>query len=205
MNKAPQFEARFNIAPTSPILVLRDKIPLQHCWAILRWGLVPEWSKNDSASPLLINARAETAATKPSFRSALRRRRCLIPTNGWYEWKRQNGIKQPWFFSMPGQSVFALAGLWESWSGPGGESLESCVILTHSAWGEAGDIHSRMPVMVPVESYDSWLDPAAFGPVILQQLLDTDLPSKLLIYPVSTRVNSPGNNDHDCMKMIVIP
>jgi putative SOS response-associated peptidase YedK len=146
----------------------------------------------------MINARSETAAEKPSFRSAFRRRRCLIAADGFYEWKRENGGKQPYYFHMQEGRPFAFAGLWESWD-KGGGALHSCTILTTRANSVLEGIHDRMPVILPSGAYDLWLEPDADR----EQLADLLIPypgDDLETYPVSRFVNSPRNNDERCIE-----
>src|SRR5262249_33099246 len=151
----------FNIAPTQPVAAVRV-VPggQQQELVALRWGLVPSWSDDLKIGYKMINARAETAATKPSFRSAFRSRRCLIASDGYFEWQKQDGKKQPFYFRMKDGRLFAFAGLWERWQGPEGEPVESCTILTTEANALARPVHDRMPVIVDPADFGQWLDPA---------------------------------------------
>lgn len=148
----PEFEARYNIAPASSILIVRNREA-----ALVRWGLVPRWAKDPLIGAKLNNARAETVAGKPSFRDAWRKRRCLVPASGFYEWKPESGRKQPYYVHPAQGELFALAGLWESWNGPEGP-LETCVIVTTEANETMRAIHDRMPVIVAQRDYAHWLD-----------------------------------------------
>jgi putative SOS response-associated peptidase YedK len=164
---------------------------------MLRWGLVPSWADDPGIGARMINARSETAPEKPSFRSAFRRRRCLIPVDGFYEWKRENGSKQPYYFRIDGGRPFAFAGLWESWNKDG--EIRSCTILTTTANDLVEEIHERMPVILPRDRYDAWLDPEAEGEE-LAALLVPYPGDDLEAYPVSRFVNSPGNDDPRCIE-----
>ncbi len=150
---------RNNIAPTQQILAVRlNQTDQEREAVLLRWGLVPYWSKDKTIGSKMINARSETARQKPSFRDAFLRRRVLIPVSGFYEWKKEEGGKQPYLIGMNGGHPLALAGLWESW-GRGGEYLETCTILTTSPNSLISPIHNRMPVIISTEGYRDWLDP----------------------------------------------
>lgn len=156
-NEAEPFPARYNIAPTQPIHVVREAAHMREL-TLVRWGLLPPWVKEPQKFPLMINARSETAAEKPAFRNALRRRRALIPATGFYEWRREGKFKQPYFFEP--EAPIALAGLWETWSGPNGEEMETALILTGGAEGVPAEFHDRMPLTVPRSNFAAWLDPA---------------------------------------------
>ena len=148
----------------------------------------------------LINARSETAATKPSFRGAFKKRRCLIPADGFYEWKKDGGEKLPFHISLASGDIFAMAGLFEKWQAPTGESVESCTILTTSPNQEMESIHDRMPVILSAEDWDMWLDPGVQSRDLLQALLLPWHGEKLVARRVSKHVNSPRNDDPDCME-----
>lgn len=146
--RRPDVQPRYNIAPTQPVAVVR-RIDRGRELSMLRWGLVPSWAKDPKIGARMINARAETVATKPAFRTALRRRRCLVPADGFYEWaKSAGGTKQPHYITRRDGRPFAFAGLWESWDGPDGSSIESCTIVTTEANDLVGRIHDRMPVIL---------------------------------------------------------
>lgn len=198
----PGLRPRYNIAPSQEVPILRRTGPGRGPEiALLRWGLVPSWAKDPSIGNRLINARAETAAAKPSFRSALRRRRCLVPADGFYEWQRVNGRKQPWLIRRRGGGGFALGGLWETWQGPSGP-LETFTILTTRPNEVVAPLHDRMPVIVPPEAFQLWLDPGAQDPQALTALLGPAPAGELEAYPVSTLVNSPANDDPRCMEAL---
>jgi len=149
--RVPAFAPRYNIAPASTVLIVRDNEA-----AMARWGLVPRWAKDPSVGARLNNARAETVAEKPSFRDAYRNRRCLLPASGFYEWKPEGGRKQPYYVYPSAGELFAFAGLWERWSGPDGV-LQSCAIITTGANERMAAVHERMPVILPPERYAVWL------------------------------------------------
>lgn len=168
---------------------------------LLHWGLIPSWSKDPEIGSRMINARAETLHEKPSFRAAFRRRRCLIPADGFYEWQRLERKKQPYYFCRNDHQPFAFAGLWEHWESADGE-IESCTIVTTAANDLLKSIHDRMPVILQPEDYDLWLDPQVQETDRLQHLLFPDEDSPFIRYPVSTKVNRPQNDDPDCIEAI---
>jgi putative SOS response-associated peptidase YedK len=163
-------EPRFNILPTTQILAFRQNAGGQREGISLRWGLVPSWSKEISGPPL-INARADTVASKPSFRSAFKRRRCLIPADGFYEWKTEGKTKTPFEITMSDESTFCLAGLWESWTSPDGSSIDSVAMITTEPNELMSLIHDRMPVILPTDLHGPWLDPAIDDAEVLQSML----------------------------------
>jgi putative SOS response-associated peptidase YedK len=191
---------RYNIAPTqsvAAILQLPSNQPHLH-W--LRWGLIPSWAKDPKIGSKLINARAETVAQKPSFRSAFRHRRCLIPADGFYEWQQIEGSrqKQPYFIGLQDEGLFAFAGLYERWESPDGDVLETCTIVTTTANELVEPIHSRMPVLLAPQDYNLWLDPSFDKSERLQALLDPYPAAQMKAYPVSSVVNSPKNDSPEC-------
>lgn len=190
--EVPSLSPRYNIAPSQAVAAVR--IPPSggaREVVLLRWGLIPSWAKDPSLGDRMINARAETAAGKPAFRSAIRRRRCLVPASGFYEWKRTNGRKQPYYIRRPDGKPFAFAGLWESWEGPGQAAVESCTILTTSANELLLPIHDRMPVIVSPADYDLWLSPKVRDPAELARLFRPAPPEGMTTFPVGTAVNNP--------------
>lgn len=187
---------RYNIAPGTPILAVRQGADGRRQWSRFRWGLVPSWAKDPSMGHRLINARAETVAEKPAFRAAFRRRRCLVPADGFFEWRAENGRKQPYYFDVGASRPVAIAGLWESWRGADGAVLESCVLLTTQANSLVSPIHPRMPVILPADVYSAWLDPDAAA----QPPLVAYPPERMNVWPVDTRVNSPVSDDADCIR-----
>ena len=193
-------EPRYNIAPTQEIIAIRRKPdPAGRELLPMRWGLVPPWSENPASGPPLINARADTVATKPSFRSAFKKRRCLIPADGFYEWQKLDSrTKQPHYIHRPDNQPFAFAGLWERWDR--GPVIESCVIVTTGANKMMGELHDRMPVILSPNDYDLWLDPTVDDPAALQYLLTQCGDHELVAEPISTYVNKVGNDGPKCIE-----
>ena len=192
---------RYNIAPTQPVPVIRQnpKEPVREL-SLMRWGLIPSWAKDSAGAASMINARAETAATKPAFRDALKSRRCLIPADGFYEWMRTGKAKQPYCFEVNEGELFAFAGIWDRWKDPSGNWVTSCSILTTTANAVTSAVHDRMPVILDPDSYDLWLDPgmrdvAAAAASDLLKPYDARL---MRCYPVSARVNHVANDDEGC-------
>ena len=179
----------YNIAPTeaAPVMRLADGRPTV---ALLRWGLIPYWAKDPAMGSRLINARADTLAQKPAFRDAYRRRRCLVPASGFYEWQRIPGGKQPWYVTSADGAMLAFAGLWERWRLPGGDPVLTFTIVTTDANAKLKDIHERMPAILEPEDFDAWLSDENPRRIL------RPYPAELLAaYPVSTGINSPQNDD----------
>jgi putative SOS response-associated peptidase YedK len=197
LDSAVEISPSYNVAPTQQVAaVLEDEDGRR--LEMLRWGLVPFWADNPGIGTRMINARSETAPEKPSFRRAFRGRRCLIAADGFYEWKRENGGKQPYYFRMQDGRPFAFAGLWESWE-KGDGALRTCAILTTRANPVLEGIHERMPVILPSDAYNAWLDSDADR----EELGELMIPypgDDLETYPVSRFVNSPRNNDERCIE-----
>jgi putative SOS response-associated peptidase YedK len=189
----PALRPRYNIAPMTDVPVVRVSAHGTRELAMVRWGLVPRWAKDPSIGSKMINARGETAASKPSFRTAFRRHRCLVPASGFYEWMpAADGRKQPVLIAMKDGSPFAFAGLHERWLTGDGEPLDTCTILTTDANDLLRAVHDRMPVIVPPERYERWLDPAREGP---QELVAPYPSERMTWWPVSSRVNSVRNDE----------
>jgi putative SOS response-associated peptidase YedK len=200
LTEVPAVTPRFNIAPTQPVLAVRVPAPSAPPQAaLLRWGLVPSWAKDVRIANQLLNARAETAAEKPAFRSALRRRRCLIPADGFYEWQRRDGAKQPYCFRVCGDRLFAFAGLWEHWQDPAGKALETCTILTTQANELVRPIHERMPVILAGRHFADWLNPELQDSGRLLGLLGPYPAEDMRAYPVSAWVSNPRHEDARCL------
>jgi len=198
---APQVEPRYNIAPTQHVACLRVGDAGRRGLAMLHWGLVPSWAKERSIGARMINARGETLREKPSFRSAYRRRRCLVLADGYYEWQRSGGVKQPYFISLETGEPFGMAGLWESWRDPsGGEPLESCCIVTTSPAPAVAHVHDRMPVIVPAGAHSEWLDPQNADVERLDRLLVPWQAGGLEARAVSRRVNDARNQGADLIE-----
>jgi putative SOS response-associated peptidase YedK len=197
------FPVRYNIAPTQTIVALRADESGQDRWALLRWGLIPSWSKEPSRGAPLINARSETVHEKPAFRAAFRKRRCLVLADGYYEWRAEGKQKQPYYIRRTDERPFALAGLWESWidqHAATAEPLETCTVLTTEANALTADIHDRMPVILPEEACPAWLHTPADEADSLRNLLRPAPADLLQVSPVSTRVNSVKHDDPECLK-----
>lgn len=196
---APPLEPRFNIAPTQDVAAVRAKAGDGRELAMLHWGLVPSWAKDLKIGNRLVNARAETIAEKPAFRSAFRRRRCLIPADGFYEWQVQGRAKQPYLIRFRDRRLFCFAGLWEHW--PKGEpQVESCTIITTDANPLMSTLHDRMPVIVSPSDYALWLDPAIEEPERLSPLLRPWAGDDLETLAVSTLVNNPRHESPQCIE-----
>lgn len=191
---------RYNIAPTQPVAAVRQSANGQREFTHFRWGLIPSWSKDPSGSSL-INARAETAAEKPSFRAAFRYRRCLIPASGFYEWQKTGGRKQPMYAHALDGGLLTFAGLWETWQSADGSAIETCTILTTEPNELMAPIHNRMPVILDPADYSMWLDPQT--PRDQLQHLLRPYPAELMaVYPVSAAVNSPANDSPACIEPV---
>ncbi len=234
-----QLSPRYNIAPTQPVACVRQTLasvvepsapqgpaaqrpaPRRRAareLVALRWGLIPHWAEDPAIGARMINARSETVAEKPAFREAFRKRRCLVVADGFYEWKRLQAAKQPYFIFMEDRSPFAFAGVWERWkpgagqldkiTGPGRPEValstdgrvESCAFLTTGPNELMESIHDRMPVIVPPEHWDTWLDPEIDDPAALEELLLPYPAEKMRAHPVSTHVNKPANDDPTCIE-----
>jgi len=195
---APEPEPpRYNIAPTQPVLVIpnRDTRLLRPA----RWGLIPSWAKEAKAGNAMINARAESVATRAPFRDALARHRCLIPADGFYEWQRDGRVRRPFYFQLRDRQPLAFAGLWGLWRSRGGETIVSCTIITAPANALLRPIHDRMPVILHPDAWQAWLDPQALPPAELMPLLTTAPDDWLDGVEVSPRVNSAANDGPECI------
>jgi len=191
---------RYNIAPSQPVAVITNEQPDELTFH--KWGLVPSWSKDISIGNKMINARGETIAEKPSFRSAFKRRRCLIPADGFFEWRQKGGGKEPLFIHMNDRKVFAMAGLWEVWNSPEGDELRTCTIITTTPNSLMEPIHNRMPVILHPDDYAVWLAQDEQPSGLLQALIRPFEPDDMTFYPVSTFVNRPGNDTPECIEPI---
>jgi putative SOS response-associated peptidase YedK len=194
---------RYNIAPTQPVPVIRQhpKEPVRQI-ATMRWGLIPYWAKAPSVATGTINAKSETAAEKPTFRDPLRLRRCLIPADAFYEWKRNGASKQPYCFEVNNGGLFAFAGLWDGWKDRSGQWIETCTILTTSPNAVTSTVHDRMPVILDRESYNLWLDPGMTNVQVISELLKPCDAPLLRCYPVSSRINHVANDDEECSRPV---
>jgi putative SOS response-associated peptidase YedK len=194
---------RYNIAPTQPVPVIRQnpKEPVREL-SSMRWGLIPSWSKDQSAAAKMINARSETASTKPAFRDALKFRRCLIPADGFYEWQRTAKFKQPYCFEVNDGELFAFAGLWDRWKDRSGKTVETCSILTTIPNAVTSAVHDRMPVILDPDGYDLWLDPEMRDVTAASELLKPFDARTMRCYPVSTRINHVAHDDEECSRHV---
>ena len=190
--EVPETQPGFNIAPTQNVQAVRGGDDGREA-AWLKWGLVPAWAKDASMGARLINARSETVSEKPSFREAFKKRRCIIPADGFYEWRRTERGKQPYFFHMRDDRPFGFAGLWERWEGTEGEVINSCTILTTEANEVLRPVHDRMPVILHPEEYSRWLEAGERERVMLRELLRPYPAEEMAGYTVGTLVNSPAN------------
>lgn len=205
----PLLEPRYNIAPGQPVDVVRavpagasnaeGRSEARREWSRLQWGLVPQWAKTPSEAGW-INARAETAATRPAFRAAFRYRRCLVPADGFYEWKRLDRRKQPYFIHFRDDRLFAFAGLWESRESEDGSVLESCAVLTTGPNALMSQIHDRMPAILPPELYADWLNLDLQDPAALQGLLRPYPDEEMEAFPVGNYVNAPVHEGPRCLE-----
>ncbi|MBS1796143.1 MAG: SOS response-associated peptidase [Acidobacteria bacterium] len=197
------FEPRYNIAPTQTIAAVIESGGARIA-GLLRWGLIPAWAKDDSMAARMINARAETLAEKPSFRSAFRARRCIVPASGFYEWaKKGAGAKQPFYFYLKDKDLFGFAGLWEEWLDKAtGELVETCTIITTEANAVLEPVHDRMPVILKPENYDEWLDEDEKDTKRLGKLLVPYPAAEMSSHPVSRAVNSPAHDSPDLIKAV---
>ena len=193
--------ARYNIAPSQPILAVANDQPDQFDFFL--WGLIPAWAKDPSIGNKLANARAETLAEKPSFRVAFRQRRCLVLADGWYEWMPGTRGKQPYFIQQASGEPFGMAGLWESWDDrDAGERVESCTIVTADAVPAIRHIHDRMPAVLSAPEADRWLDPRSHDVAALDRLLAERETQAFIARPVSRRVNDARNEGPDLVEPV---
>jgi putative SOS response-associated peptidase YedK len=195
---SPGLKPRYNIAPSQQVPIIRDSATGREM-VMARWGLIPHWSKEARTTYSTINARVETVAEKPAYRTPFRHRRCLIPADGFYEWKVVDGRKIPHYIRMQDGGVFALAGLWDHWEGDG-KSLESCSIIVMPANKIMNSLHERMPAIIATAHYDLWLDPGTTDKAEIMSHLNSAPSSQLVTYPISSWVNSPKHDDERCLE-----
>jgi putative SOS response-associated peptidase YedK len=191
---------RYNIAPSQNVLVVREDESRNWEYAEVRWGLVPHWAKDVSIGNKLINARCESVTEKPSFRSAIKSRRCIFPTSGFYEWQSTPSGKQPHYITSKDGSPLCFAGIWESWRDPDGVVLESCAMLTTNANPLMAAIHERMPVVLKPSDFAMWLDRTVTEPLQLQRLYRPYPDDLMQEWPVTTYVNSPAHQGEECIR-----
>lgn len=202
-NWQEDWSPRYNIAPSQSVPVIRQhpKEPVREL-ALMKWGLIPNWAKDRSIATGTINAKSETAATKPAFRDPLKLRRCLIPADGFYEWRKTGTAKQPYCFEVNDGELFAFAGLWDGWKDASGNWVKTCTILTTTPNAVTGTVHDRMPVILNRDAYDVWLDPGMQNVAAVSELLKPHDAQLMQRYPVSTRINRVANDDEDCSRAV---
>lgn len=189
-----QFAPRYNIAPSQPVLAIPNEGKNKADFFL--WGLIPSWAKDPTIASKLINARGETIAEKPSFRGSFKYKRCLIPADGFYEWKAEAGrkTKTPYFIHMKDRKPFALAGLWDEWHSPDGNAIRTCTIITTTPNALMADLHNRMPVILDKSQFADWLNPMPQTAENLLHLIQPFPDGKMSAHPVSTLVNAPSND-----------
>ena len=196
-------EPNYNVAPTHTVAAVRNQHE-QNEFAFLRWGLLPSWAKEKKLAARMINARGETVSEKPAFRAAFKRRRCLVIADGFYEWLTTPDGKQPMYVTMKDDRPFAMAGLWEVNKKATDEKIESCTVITTSANPLMLPIHDRMPVILPPERFEMWLDPGFENADALQELLQPFDENKMTVRPVAKNVNKVAYNQSDCIDEIAV-
>jgi putative SOS response-associated peptidase YedK len=194
---------RYNIAPTQPVPVIRQhpKEPTRQL-SLMKWGLIPRWAKDASGAVGMINARSETAHSLPAFRDAMKLRRCLVPADAFYEWKRTATGKQPYCFEVNDGGLFAFAGLWDGWKNAEGQWIKTCSILTTTPNVVTATVHDRMPVILSRESYDLWLDPGVTNLQVVSGLLKPYDARLMRSFPIGTRINHVAHDDEECSRPI---
>jgi len=205
LDEPPLLKPRYNIAPSQHVSTIRlnPDSAKREC-IMLRWGLIPSWAKDPKIGNQCINAKAETVAEKPCFRSAFKKRRCLVIADGFYEWQVQGTRKQPMWIGLRNKRPFAFAGLWEHWKPLAGEPIESCTIITTEPNDLMATIHNRMPVILAPSSYEPWLDPAFQQVEALNALLRPFPADHMTAFPVSTLVNNPCHDAPQCLEPVSV-
>ena len=198
---AVEFPPRYNIAPTQPVAVIFQHV--ERYLEAFRWGLIPFWSKDAKIGSRMINARAETVADKPAYRAPFKHRRCLIPSSGFYEWKKEGKEKTPTYIRLADERPFAMAGLWEEWTSPEDEIIHTCTIITTQANDFMSTIHHRMPVIFTPEQEEAWLDSTLENPAEITPLLQP-YAGEMAAHPVSKQVNVAAYDGPDCIEPAVI-
>jgi putative SOS response-associated peptidase YedK len=205
LREAPEFAPRYNVAPTQDVVAIRQTADGDRQAAALRWGLVPHWAKDLAIGNRMINARGETVAEKPAFRQAFKRRRCILPVSGFYEWGPSAAGKWPYFISAKDAPLLSFAGLWESWrGGADADPVESCTIVTIAAAPSIAQVHERMPLCLPSSAYARWLGPATPAEECIELLTPSDA-IEFAVRPVSRAVNSPRNDTPRLIDEVEIP
>jgi putative SOS response-associated peptidase YedK len=199
LTKVPFDFSSYNVAPGTNVPVVRQSDSGGRELVLMRWGLIPHWAKEERIGYKMINARAETAASKPAFRQPFKRHRCLIPANGFYEWRKTQSGKTPYYIRLKNDPVMGFAGLWDIWTNPEGERIESCTIITTAANEVIQPLHDRMPLIIAPDDYGVWLTTNVDG---VLEVMGMPSSAQLESYPVSTRVNKPGNDDPGCTERL---
>ncbi|MEG4572558.1 SOS response-associated peptidase [Microcoleus sp. N3A4] len=203
LSAVPDIQPRYNIAPTQSVATVKvEPEKMQRQFQFMRWGLIPSWAKDMKIGSHTINARSETVAEKPAFRSAIKHRRCLIVADGFYEWLPQGKKKQPYYFQMANSEPFAFAGLWENWESPEGENIVSCSIITTAANSTVQPVHDRMPVILSDSDWQQWLDPSVKNAQEVLPLLKPYASEAMKAKAVSAIVNSPIKDSPECIQAI---
>jgi putative SOS response-associated peptidase YedK len=202
-DEQPNFPPRYNVAPTQPVPIVR-MVEGKRQFALVRWGLIPAWVKDPRGFSLLINARGESLNEKPAFRAALRYRRCLFPADGFYDWRREGEPARPYYVRRRAGGLMAFAGLWENWMGPHGEEMETAAIVTTRANRMLATIHPRMPVIVPPEAFDLWLDSRSVDATTAAALIAPAPEDMLAVHQVSPAVNSVANDAADLIEPLAV-
>jgi putative SOS response-associated peptidase YedK len=196
---------RYNIAPTQPVVTVRREMGKKtRKFTAMRWGLIPHWANDVSIGTRTLNARSETVATTRAFRDSILTKRCLIPADGFYEWRKMGSVKQPYCFEVGEGALFALAGLWDQWTSPEGQIIESCTILTTAPNSLIADMHDRMPLIVPPDKYDLWLDPDVNDFEAIRDILKPYDANLMRRYPVSTKLNNSKNDDAESASPVTL-
>ncbi|MGB8508153.1 MAG: SOS response-associated peptidase [Pyrinomonadaceae bacterium] len=201
--EVPAAEPRYNIAPTQEVLAVHET-PDGREMTFYKWGLVPSWAKDKLMGARLINARSETVAEKPAFRHAFKQRRCIILSDGFYEWQKREGMKQPFFFRMRDERPFGFAGLWERWEGEGDQVINSCAILTTEANEVLRPVHDRMPVILHPDDYELWLGGDARELDLVKEMLRPYPSAEMIGYPVSASIHSPRSQGMTLIERAVV-
>ena len=205
LDEPPLFNPHYNIAPSQDVAAIRlNAETAKREGVLLRWGLIPSWAKDPKIGNQCINAKAETVAEKPSFRSAFKKRRCLVIADGFYEWQVQGARKRPMWIGLRDRRPFAFAGLWEYWKPADGEPLETCTIITTEPNDLMATIHNRMPVILAPSSYEQWLNPAFQQVEALNALLRPFPAEHMTVFPVSTLVNNPRHDAPQCLEPVSV-
>lgn len=199
LDAPPELAVRWNVAPTQQVPIVRVSASGgRRELAMVRWGLIPSWAKDPEIGNRMINARAETLAEKPAYRGPLKRQRCLVVADGFYEWKPEGKRKQPWYFRRPDGRPFGIAGLWSRWADPSVGDVESCTLVTTTPNALAATVHDRMPAILAAEQFELWLDPTVTDAARLLPLLGPAPESWLEGFPVGLAVNNPSYDRPDC-------